>query len=75
MKKVITISILILFFVTMVMAFSKSEDKHMIVETEKSLELEEWMVNDSIWRVDYFKKEKEPELQIEKWMIDDKIWE
>lgn len=51
----------------------------MEIEVEKPLEVEEWMVIDSIWTEPTEKRlcsheKKESPLTIEDWMLDNKIW-
>ena len=50
------------------------------VENESELEIEEWMVNDQIWKVDDSTKSDEiqstteSDVAIQNWMTDDTLW-
>ncbi len=68
----------LLFFVGNVNAKGTELDALNQIETEETLEIENWMVSDNIWdsgTTYIFEKANEIYLELESWMTEDSIWE
>jgi hypothetical protein len=81
MKQLATIAFIAFLFLIGNVNAKGTEVKTLLKESvETTLELEDWMTDESVWNRDqeitaFLVNEAEPEMKIESWMINDKNWD
>jgi hypothetical protein len=75
-------TLFLVFFLTSALLPTETNVETESVNTEESLEIEEWMISDTYWGVEEktqekevsVKEEKEEPLEVENWMVNEEYW-
>ncbi|MDX8337698.1 hypothetical protein SLH46_00800 [Draconibacterium sp. IB214405] len=78
-KQLTTATFIALFLIAIGVQAQGTTTKHSVYKaTETSLQLEEWMTDETVWNtsdMEFFALETETTPEVEAWMTDNKIWE
>lgn len=77
-KQLSTVTFIALFLIAIGVRAEGTTTKHSVYEaTETTLQLEEWMTNETIWNttdMELFVQETEANLEVEAWMTNHRTW-